>query len=502
MNTITAKTPFGTLVGRQTHQGAEFLGIEYAEPPIHERRFLPTIRRPRANETVDARQPGFAPPQIFQPTPAWLKSPPPPQTNEACLNLNVYTPGVDDARRPVLVHLFGGGFETGNASSEFQDAATLARLGNCVVVRVSFRIGVLGFLHLGEVWGKPYQAGNLGLLDVCAALEWVHENIRSLGGDPDNVTLFGISSGAFMIAGLFGVPAARGLFHRAWMQSGSASRIIERPVAASLATEFLNYLNITPGDGDRLASVSIEEILQAQSRIVTKDVGERNAPKGRKLGIVDDGETLVSHPLNVFRRGDYQPIPILLGTTRDETHFWFAQGLMRDMSTLDELAQEMNQYVEVNGTARLLPIYQKLYPTANLAKLRERFLTDAIYRIPAVRTCLAHAAQGGHAFAYLFAVSSPLFDGALGASHAFDDSFVWGLNTPAQMALMGDSPQAHRISEEMMNALFQFAVSGNPGWSAYTLEEPLTRVFSLDEGTHLRDIDSAIATAWAGIERR
>jgi para-nitrobenzyl esterase len=145
---------------------------------------------------------------------------------EDCLNLNVWTPSADEARRPVLVHVFGGGFERGSASEGLYDAAALVAQSSAPVVRVNFRIGALGFLFLADSFNEPLGASNLGVQDLIAALEWVRDNIAALGGDPDKVTLFGHSSGAFMIASLFAAPASRGLFARAWLQSGSASRVL------------------------------------------------------------------------------------------------------------------------------------------------------------------------------------------------------------------------------------------------------------------------------------
>lgn len=500
MNTVSVKTSYGMLVGQQLENGAAFLGIPYAEPPLGERRFLPPVPRLHAKENpFIALEPGKAPPQPVRPAPPWMKMTPPP-TGEDCLNLSVFTPGLDGAHRPVLVHVFGGGFEGGSGTGGFQDGLALASRGDCVVVRLNFRVGTLGFLYLGEVWGEPYRAGNVALLDLCAALEWVQANIRSLGGNPDNVTLFGISSGAFMIASLFGVPQSRGLFHRAWLQSGSASRIIHRQVATRQATEFLKYLEIRPGDIAALQKVEVACIVEAQSRIVSQDVGERNAPGGRTLGIVADGQTLAEHPLAVLHRGERRNIPIVAGTTRDETRLWFAMGLMREMS-IDDLREEFVRFAGPVQGPRLLELYRRILPQASLAQLRERFLTDAIYRVPAVRTVLTHIGAGGSAFAYRFEWVSPVMDGSLGAMHGLDEAFVWGVAEPERSGLVVDTPKTRRLAQEMTTALFQFAASGNPGWPAYALGEPTTRLFGPGQ-EKLADVDSEFLAGWNGVERK
>ena len=263
----TARTPYGELVGRQTAQGAAFLGIPYAEPPLGSLRFCKPVARQRTTVAIDAQAPRPAPLQSEGPRLSLIGDISPKVVSEDCLYLNVWTPAPDGARRPVLVHLFGGGFQGGSATDGVEDAAALSQKGDCVIVRVGFRVGVLGFLHLGDVWGAPYEAGNVGLLDVVAALEWVGENIRDLGGDPDNITVFGISSGAFMATALFAVPSARRLFHRAFLQSGSASRIVSRASAIERAQEFLAFTGVAVGDRSALEALTADRILEAQAKI-------------------------------------------------------------------------------------------------------------------------------------------------------------------------------------------------------------------------------------------
>jgi para-nitrobenzyl esterase len=495
MNKISVKATCGTLVGWQFDKGAAFLGVPYAETPTGERRFRPPAPLPPSDREILALEPGLSP---VQPPPRWTKLPPPP-TGEDCLNLNLYTPTPDKARRPVLVHLFGGGFEGGSGSGGFQDGMALALEGDCVVIRLNFRVGALGFLYLGEAWGEPYGAGNVGLLDVVAALEWVRQNVRAFGGDPDNVTLFGISSGAFMISSLFGLPQSRGLFHRAWLQSGSASRILDRRVASAQAAELLEILGVKVGDRAALQQVAPQKIVEAQSRVVSTDVGERNAPGGRTLGVVDDGQTLQEHPLSVLKRGDRREVPVLLGTTRDETRMWFALGLMREGS-LEDFQREVVRFAGPEKGPALFEVYRRMLPEATPARLREKFLTDAIYRVPALRTALAQNAVGGRGYIYRFNWETPVMGGSFGACHGLDEGFVWGVTDPEKNELAEDTPQTRRISAEMRAALLRFARTGEPGWPVYTPGQPTTRLFGAT-GETLAEVDSAFLEAWDGVER-
>lgn len=496
---IATRTRYGILVGRRTSQGVAFLGIPYAEPPVGPLRFGRPVPRRRGAATVDATAPRPAPLQADGHGLGLFGDTSPKSVSEDCLYLNVWTPAADEQRRPVLLHLFGGGFQRGSATDGVEDAGALSGNGDCVVVRAGFRVGVLGFLHLGDVWGAPYEAGNVGLLDVVVALEWIAENIGALGGDPDNVTVFGISSGAFMATALFAIPAARPLFHRAFLQSGSASRVFDRVSAAERAREFLAAAGVAIGDRNALEALPPDRILDAEAKILASDLGARNAPGGRALGIVEDGTTVVEHPLEVFRRGVCRDKPIVLGSTRDESRMWFSLGVMAIPEREEALAAEMDRFFPSKGRA-FLASYRARYPDADLASLRECFLTDAVYRLPAVRTALAHAHSGGSAYLYRFDWTPSGDRARFGAAHGFDEPFVWGVAPRDTLPLMIGSPDAAMVALQMTGALIAFARNGDPGWSAVGSSSPLSRIFGDDEG--LAVLDDALLAAYQGSERR
>ncbi len=282
----------------------------------------------------------------------------------------------------MLVHVFGGGFETGSASEGPEDGAALSVRANAVVVRINFRIGALGFLYLGEGFGADLAAGNRGLSDLVLALEWVRDNIGALGGDPDDVTLFGLSSGAFMIAALFAMPPTRALFARAWMQSGSASRVLSREQGLAASAEFLREVGLAPGDRAGLEALPVAAILAAQRQIVAADLGDRNRPDGRRLGVVADGLTIARHPLAALAGGERRKTPIVLGFTRDEARLWFAAGVMRAPRAMDEVRAEMVRFSDAEAGARLFEFYRARYRELDPTTLREKFLSDAVYAFP------------------------------------------------------------------------------------------------------------------------
>ena len=500
MNEVIVRARYGVLRGRETANGQEFLGIRYGEPPVGERRWAAPLRYRPSDDRVDATRFGPSPPQLPSPATSWRPVVAPREMSEDCLNLNVWTPAADGARRPVLVHVFGGGFETGSASEGLQDGAALSAQADAVVVRVNFRIGALGFLYLGDACGADFAAGNAGLLDLHLALEWVRENIGALGGGPDKVTLFGLSSGAFMIAALLALPEARGLFAKAWMQSGSASRVLTRSQAGASAEEFLREVGLAPGDRYGLASLGVGAILAAHRKIAALDLGDRNAPGGRTLGIVEDGVTLTRHPMLALASGERRDTPIVLGFTRDEARLWFASGAMRLPQEMDDVRAEMIRFSDARRGAQLFGFYRARHPDLDPVGLRERFLSDAVYGVPALRTALAHRDAGGASFLYRFDWSAPGAAAALGASHGFDEAFIWNAADATRFPLAAGDAAAGGLGEAMSEALIAFARSGSPGWPSLS-DSPTMRLFGA-RGAAVAEIDQQLLGAWDGVARR
>ena len=454
-----------TYRGILAERGASFLGVRYAEPPLGPLRFKPSVRS-AAPRHVDATRPGLAPAQVQRKGPDWLPRQPGFAAGEDCLNLNIFTPAPDKKRRPVIVHVFGGGFQGGSATGTYQDDLGFAARGDVVLVRPNMRVGALGFLHLGPAMGAAFAATNRGLLDLVAALKWVCENIQAFGGDPENVTLIGMSSGAFTIAALFGMDGVAHLFRRAWLMSGSASRVIAAETASVMAAELLDRCGIAAGDAGALEALPVEMILKAQEAIAATHLGERNAPGGRTLGIVRDAATLVRHPLEGLASGDFRDHQLVMGWSRDEARMWYVSGVMPDVRTRETLIASIARFLPGEAEAVLAGLEAE-FPGKGLSQYEEVFLSRAVYREPALRTAHTHTAAGGSCFAYEFAWVPPFEGGRLGAAHGFDEPFVFGDVSPDRVPIASDSPGAPALAQAMSDALFSFARCGAPGWPSF-----------------------------------
>lgn len=474
MKTVDVSSREAVYRGIVSERGTSFVGIPYGEPPVGALRFQPP-KAVMARGLVDATRPGNAPPQIRRPVPAWTPRNTGFSTGEDCLNLNVFTPAADGGRRPVIVHVFGGGFQTGSVNGGYQDELGFVGRGDIVYVRPNFRTGALGFLHLGEVMGDGAPA-NRGMLDLVAALEWVKENIGAFGGDPDNVTLVGLSSGGFTIGALFGMDDIARLFRRAWMMSGSASRIIDPGTASSMAGDFLDRVGIRRGDHDALQALPVERILAAQEEITATDLGERNSPGGRTLGIVLDGRSLKRHPLDGLATGSFRDKQMVVGWTRDEARMWYAFGIMQAPKDRARVLSTVARFFPDRAEAVLSEL-EKAHPTADLAELEERFLSATIYRDPAQKTAEIHARAGGKAFAYEFAWVPDFEGGRLGSSHAFDEPFVFGNVEAERVPLAAGRRDAVELANEMSAALLTFSREGDVPWRRFEGAETVKLFF-------------------------
>ena len=332
--TPVAETNTGRVRGAIIEGVAAFKCIPYGAPTSGANRFMPPRRpAPWAGDRDALEYSGHAPQEGLRPAsrPELADFSGPPDTSpetEDCLTLNVWTPGLDQAsKRPVMVWFHGGAFSYGTANVARLQGSRLARRGDVVVVTVNQRLNIFGFLDLSAVGGADFAAsGNAGTLDMVAALEWVRDNIERFGGDPGNVTIFGESGGGGKVCTLLAMPSARGLFHRAIVQSGAAVRLRERDRAARLTDAVLKTLGLTSRDIGKLQSLPMAQLLAAVEPSL-KAIGPAPLPLFDRypFGPVVDGTIVPQHPFDHGAPAVSADIPLLIGDMKDEMASFLAR---------------------------------------------------------------------------------------------------------------------------------------------------------------------------------
>jgi para-nitrobenzyl esterase len=485
-NDATATTTAGQVRGQEVPGGVLFVGIPFAQPPVGPLRLRPP--RPPATWT------GVRPADTYPPAPAQGGTALAPAgsqvawaNDEDCLYLNLFTPALDGAR-PVIVWIYGGGFEVGTASLPMTDVAALARATGTVVVAMNYRVGALGWLHLADLGGPDWAGStNLGLQDQIAALHWVRENIAAFGGDPGNVTVAGESAGAFSIGALLAAPAAAGTFHRAILSSGSTERVFSAETATAIAADLLAALGLS--SVKELTDVPVERLLATQGTVTESDLGRRNLPGGRAWGVVLDGSVLPRHPTAAVAAGAAARLPLLVSTNRDETRMFTGQpgfAPADDHALLADIRQ-----AGIGQPAELLAAYRARHPQADLTTLRSEFLTDAVYVVPADRLARAQIDAGGRAYRAVFAADP--FGPEVGTPHGMDIAYTFDLLDANGMG----NPASHAVRDDLHDAWRRFAEAGDPGWPLYDPEATdNARLFAAPGGMTTRPPHDEVTVHW------
>jgi para-nitrobenzyl esterase len=437
-----------------------FKGIAYAASPVGALRWLPPQPLEPWEGVKPAREYGLIAPQLALPTSIIIHTDQP--QGENCLYLNVTTPGLDNARRPVMVWVHGGAFTTGSGSDTMYDAARLSHKGEVVVVTINYRLGVLGFLRLKEVTGgRIPSTGNEGLMDQIAALKWVRDNIAAFGGDPDNVTVFGESAGGMSIGCLMAMPAAKGLFHKAILESGVGNIAVSLQKSQQVTEQFLKTVNIKGNDIDRLKALTVERLLKADIEMRIAASGNRAAPGLTAVAPTVDGETIPGLPHEVVRQGSAKNIPVIIGTNLEEFRLFDAMSPQPDKIDEATLYNRLTTSLPDRDARNVTECYtrarKKRGEAAAPADILMAIQTDLMFRLPGIRLIEAQQANGQQAFNYLFTWKSRVT--GLGACHALEIGFVFGTHDDT---FCGSGPEADRLSESIQDAWTSFARTGDP----------------------------------------
>jgi len=498
-----AESPAGRFRGLRAGGTRVFRGIRYAEPPVGDRRWRDPVPAEPAGGVVDATRFGAIAPQ--QPNPAvYLGSG--AHQSEDCLFLNVHAPAADpERRRPVMVWIHGGAYTFGSGSQPVYDGRHLVETGDVVVVTLNYRIGALGFLDLSGLAtdATPFD-GNLALKDVLLALRWVQQNIAAFGGDPDRVTVFGESAGGGLVTTLLATPSARGLIHRAIAESSPVSSVYGSERARHVAERFLAAIGADAARPETWRELPVQRIvsaaMQVYAEIPTTDPGTiMFAP-------IVDGDLVPEAPLTALHAGRALPIPLLIGTNKDEASFFtFMRSPLipitrgRILTMFRDMATEQPEAV--------LPT--EAHVRAAYRGLRKRRLGLAVARDIAFRMPTLWAAEGHSAVApvwlYRFDFATPFLRLLrLGATHGTELPYVWGnLDAVPRSPVfrLGGRRDAQRLSARMSARWTAFArgeapsVAGAVGWPSFTAASRDTLVIDAADRV-VPDLDAAIRAGW------
>lgn len=485
-------TRAGRVRGAATAGVHVFKGVPYAAPLHGVERYLPPRPVQPWTGVRDTRT--FGPTPTQPPTPPPLDFFAPPVPGNDYLNLNIWTPEPGSARLPVMVWIYGGGFDTGNTI--LYDGTAFAR-DNVVFVAMNYRLGAEGFLFLDD------GVANVALLDQIAALEWVRDNIAAFGGDPENVTIFGQSAGAMAVGTLLTMPQARGLFRRVIMESGAGNLCYSADTARGIGQRVVEKLDVAP-TREAVAAAGVQRVLDAQSRVIA-DLARQPDPQrwggepGCRVNMwrpTLDGATLPTKPIDAITAGVGADVDVLIGHNSEEGRLSLVP--FRDLGSVTESELITAMQLYRLPVARALPAYRAAYPGANPGALLAILQADWFYTIPGLRLADARADAPARTYMYEFTWRSPQFDGQLGSCHFLEVPFAFDQLDDQRMQWVTGPNPPQKLADLIHGAWVQFAGTGTTNWPRY---EPSRRTtMRLDLVPTAVDDPYPVRKLWEGVD--
>ncbi|MES2862333.1 MAG: carboxylesterase family protein [Pseudomonadota bacterium] len=461
----------------QTDAGVSvFKGLRYGADTAP-RRFRPPVA-PTAWTT---------PAEAFRYGPASPQSGNEPDQSEDCLFLNVWSPGLDRERRPVMVYIHGGAYSSGSGSSPLYDGARLARRNDVVVVTLNHRLGPLGYAYLARIAGAPFQdSGNVGQLDLILALQWVRDNIAGFGGDPGRVMVFGQSGGGAKIATMMATPAAAGLFQRAATMSGQQVTASGPWNATRRAEVFLDALGLPKDRAAEAATLPVADILKA-----TEATDPVLGFGGLYFGPVLDDRSLSRHPFYPDAPAQSAAIPMIIGNTHDETRAFLGNDPANFTLGWDDLPGKMtNREFRIDVAPEpVIAAYRAMYPDYSPSDVFFSATTAARSWRGAVIEAEARATAGTPAWVYQLDWTSPIDGGRRGAMHT--DDIPLALDNVSATGSRAQGPEAQPMADRLSRAFVALARDGDPNhaglptWNPYDLTRRQTMI--MDEPARMEN---------------
>lgn len=489
-----ASTAYGKVQGLIIRGIYEFRGIPYGADTGGKNRFMPPQKPEPWEEVYPAVWWGNSAPQIMDNRYAnayasfadhWNYD----DVSEDCLKLNVWTPAIADGqKRPVMVWLHGGGYTNGNGiEQDGYMGENLSRKGNVVFVSINHRLGPIGFSDLSGVGGEKYKdSGNVGALDMVAALEWVKENISQFGGDPGNVTIMGQSGGGAKVCVLAAMPAAEGLLHRAVPLSGSTTQAMDQSLSRKLGAYVLEEAGLQPSEIDKLQEIPWKEYILLANRASQRLREESGESSGFRLGFapVADGIHIPKGKFFSEAEGISSNVPMIICST---FHEW---GMSRTNPELEnitagEAKERLKEQAGFRGglgekAPEVYDAYARAFPEA---KPIEIMILISSNRTGVVETATAKLNQKAPVYVAWFGWEPPLFNRRMRAFHCLDICF-WFYNTDLMLSHTGGGARPRKLSGNMSDALLQFMKTGDPNceslpeWPAFTAENGETMILN------------------------
>jgi len=474
---VVVTTTNGPIAGFKTENGLDvFLGIPYAEPPVGRLRFASP--RPVSSWTYVRPAWHFGPtcPQIqdeFEPASLLYQ-------DEDCLSLNIWSPGVDARKRPVLVYIHGGGFIEGGTGDPLYNGEHLARRGSIVVVSINYRVAALGFLALDSFGAEFAGSGNLALQDQIAGLTWVRNNIARFGGDPKNITIMGESAGSACVMFHMVSPRARGLFQKAIAHSGAINLARTKKQAAQYTRQFMKLTGAR--DVTELRMISAERLVALEKKFLDEAGFEADLV----FSPVKDGIFVPIEPMKAFKEGAAAGIPLLNGTNNDEYRYWllyFPYLKYIPARLVISYAPSVKAGLG-DGLDRILDHYRRTLPNPVFRGVIFALANDMMFRVPHIRVS---DMQSTHApvWMYRFDWRSMVSDD-LGACHAIELPFVFRtFDSPTRWQIVGSDPPMD-LSDLMMDTWIAFIRTGSPNgrglpvWPAFKTANRATMIFNTE----------------------